>query len=118
MNAGRVSAIMAGNLPVLAELDPFRASREAEAVERFRGEDGWGPRRPKRKLGDAWVMIGALAGIIAGGILGYQVGIVTAFLGIIAGGIVGALLGSLVRAVVRRRAKERIVERHRTHRRG
>jgi uncharacterized membrane protein len=79
------------------------------------GEDEWGPKRPKRKMGDIWTIVGALAGMIAGGLLGYLVNPVIAVLGIVGGGIVGALIGSMVTSLTRKRKKESIQRDRRMH---
>ena len=93
----------------LAEADPFRASREEAALEKVRGEDGWGPRRPKRKAGDAWILVGAVVGIIAGAALGYLVNFAVAVIGFFAGGVLGALVGSRIASVARARRKARLL---------
>jgi len=100
------------------EWDPFRGAREEDALNKFRGEDEWGPKRPKRKMGDVWTIIGALAGMIAGGILGYLVNPVIAVLGVVGGGILGVLAGSVVTSLTRKRIKDRIQREHRSRMRG
>jgi uncharacterized membrane protein len=93
----------------LAELDPFRASREEAALAQFRDQDGWGPKRPRKKAGDVWIIVGTLLGIVAGAIGGYQISPFVAILGIIAGGVIGALAGSGVTGIARRRRKARLL---------
>ena len=87
----------------LAELDPFRAMREEQALRQFRDEDKWGPKRPKKKRGDIWIMVGTVLGMAGGGILGYSVNPVMAVLGVVGGGVVGALVGSAAAALTRKR---------------
>ena len=59
------------------------------ALAQFRDQDGWGPKRPRKKAGDVWIIVGTLLGIVAGAIGGYQISPFVAILGIIAGGVIG-----------------------------
>ena len=111
MDGGTMTSVNRG--VVLAELDPFRASREEAALEKFRDKDGWGPRRPKKKAGDAWIIIGALLGIAGGAIGGFLINPAIGVLGIIGGGVIGALAGSGIASLARGRRKTRLL-RHRS----
>jgi hypothetical protein len=104
-----ISPIQTQRRHLLAELDPFRADREENALNKFRDQDGWGPRRPRKKTGDVWVIVGAVFGMVGGGFAGYQVNPVIALLGAIAGGVIGAFAGSGVASVARMRRKQKIL---------
>ena len=93
---------------LMGEWDPHRGANEQSALLKYRREDQWGPEPPKPKMGDAFVIAGAVAGMVVGGVLlGVLLNFVMALVGVVLGGVVGALVGSLVKSFVRNRRKVR-----------
>jgi len=91
----------------MGEWDPHRGAMEQNALLKYRREDNWGPKPPKRRAGDMFIVVGAIAGMVLGGVLGLLLNVVMALVGLVVGGVAGALVGSLIESFVKKRRKAR-----------
>jgi hypothetical protein len=73
--------------------EPGWSQREASALLKYQGWDGWGPQAPKRGPGDKYTIIGTTIGMVVAAAAGFLINLFLGFLGIVVGGVAGALIG-------------------------
>ena len=91
----------------MGEWDPNRSANEQSALLKFRREDNWGPKPPKRRAGDMFIVVGSIVGMVIGGVVGLLLNIVMALIALVVAGVAGAFVGSMVESSIRRRRKAR-----------
>ena len=102
--AASASILMAWN-----SMPPDFRGKELEMELKYRNRNRNDPDRPpRRRPGDGYTILGAIAGLIAGFILGGNSNSLLMFIVFfIGGGIVGTILGSFVRPLINRLKQSR-----------